>query len=275
MRKKQFETLPPEHEGEKAGGEEEYAAGAFIRDGILAVDFYENRSGRWSALWRTLLGGREFCNYDFGKRIWSGEKLDTAGSRHMKMNIFRNASGRGCRLLGDAEKTVSDFVRQKGGLICPDIWNTMQYEEDRIAEERRETAEERRYRRIQEKMALAPPLPDDFDSFIRDGLFCHDHIMYVSGEKAVCTRCTGKTERTGGMKHNAEGTCPSCGRQVTYKHTGRMSEHETRKEALLIQQWENDVILRYFKCSLYSQAGSRESLHYSESVSVVRRIICT
>lgn len=140
MRKKQFETLPPEHEGEKAGGEEEYAAGAFIRDGILAVDFYENRSGRWSALWRTLLGGREFCNYDFGKRIWSGEKLDTAGSRHMKMNIFRNASGRGCRLLGDAEKTVSDFVRQKGGLICPDIWNTMQYEEDRIAEERRETA---------------------------------------------------------------------------------------------------------------------------------------
>ena len=45
-----------------------------------------------------------------------------------------------------------------------------------------------------------------------------------------------------------------------------MSEHETRKEALLIQQWENDVILRYFKCSLYSRNGSRESLHYSESV---------
>lgn len=283
MRKKQFETIPPEYEGEKAGQADEYAIGAFVRDGILAADFYENRSGRWTAMWRTLLDNTGFCNYDLQKKIWSGEKLDTAGSRHMSLNIYRRASGNGYRPLGDAEKTVSGFIRQTGGLIHMGIWNTLRHKEDCIAEERRETAEERKSRRIQEKMALAPPLPDDFDSFIRDGLFCHDHIMYVSGEKAVCTRCTGETERTGGMKHNAEGTCPSCGRQVTYKHTGRMSEHETRKEALLIQQWENDVILRYFKCSLYSQAGSRESLHYSESVRTyhseriewyVRRYVC-
>ncbi len=266
MRKKQFETLPPEYEGEKAGQADKYAAGASVRDGILAVDFYENRSGGWSALWRTLLDGKGFCNYDFGRRIWSEEKLDTAGSRHMDYNVFRGMTGNGYILLGDAEKTVSDFIRQKGGWVYQDIWNTLKDEEDRIAEERRETAAERRYRRIQEKMALAPPLPGDFDDFIREKLFRHDHIMYVSGKKAVCTRCAGETEKTGNMRHNAEGTCPSCGRPVTYKHTGRMSEHEARKEALLIQQWENDVILRYFKCSLYSRCGSRESLHYRETV---------
>ncbi|MCI8572261.1 MAG: hypothetical protein HFI43_12765, partial [Lachnospiraceae bacterium] len=190
MRKKQFETIPPEYEGEKAGQADEYAIGAFVRDGILAADFYENRSGRWTAMWRTLLDNTGFCNYDFRKKIWSGEKLDTAGSRHMSLNIYRRASGNRYRTLGDAEKTVSGFIRQTGGLIHMDIWNTLRHKEDCIAEERRETAEERKSRRIQEKMALAPPLPDDFDSFIRDGLFCHDHIMYVSGEKAVCTRCT-------------------------------------------------------------------------------------
>ncbi|MDE7331245.1 MAG: PcfJ domain-containing protein [Lachnospiraceae bacterium] len=276
MRKKQFETLAPEFEGEKAGQADEYAIGAFVRDGILAADFYENKSGRWTAMWRTLLDNTEFCNYDFQKKIWSGEKLDTAGSRHMSLNIYRRASGNGYRTLGDAEKTVKDFVRQTGGYTCAGVWDTLRYEEDRIAEESRAAAEERRSRRIQKKMALAPPLPDDFDSFITDRLFRHDHIMYVSGKKAVCTRCAGETERTGSMKHNAEGTCPSCGRPVTYKHTGRMSEHETRKEVLLIQQWENDVILRYFKCSLYSRAGSRESLHYSESVRTYhnKRIEC-
>lgn len=265
MRRKQFESIAPEHEGKKAGKGDEYSMAAFIMDNILAVDFYENESGEWKAMWRTLIDQGGFCNYSFKSRVWSEEKLNTVASRHTKLNAYRiNESG--YRLLKGAGKVVKDFIKSIGGYVYSDIYYTLTSEEDEIVVEKREAAEGRRFVRIQEKMALAPAVPDDFGRFISEKLFRHDHIMYVSKEDAVCSRCGAKTQKTKEMKHNVKGTCPSCGKGITYKAVGRMSEHEEKKEVLLVQRWENDVILRYFKCSLYSVSGRIESLHYSERV---------
>ena len=267
MRRKIFNTIAPEYEGQKTGKDDKYSIGAFVRDNILAVDFYENESGIWKAMWRTLIGEKEFCNYYFKNKLWSEEQLDTIASKSMSLNVYRSYAFKDMyRLMGKAGQIVKGFIKETGGVVYSDIWDTLRYKEAVIAREKRETAEERRFRKIQEKMALAPAIPDDFDSFIKEKLFKNDHIMYVSKEKAVCTRCGAETKKTKEMKHNAKGNCPSCGKAVTYKSIGRMSEHETKKEVLLIQRWENDVILRYFKCSLYSKNEKKESIEYSESI---------
>ena len=265
MRKKQFESIAPEYEGQKAGKGDVYSLRAFVRDNILAVDFYEKKSGVWKVMWRTLISEKEFCNYSFKDKIWSGEKLDTVKSKHTPLEAY-SIRFDNLKPLAGAGKIIKDFLMPRGGYMYSDIWYTLTAAEDRIASEQRETAEERRFKRVQEKMALAPAVPDDFEEFIREKLFRHAHIMYVSKEEATCSRCGVKTKKIKEMKHNAESICPSCGKAVTYKTVGRMSEHEDKKEILLIQKWENDVILRYFKCSLYSKNGKKENLEYTESV---------
>ena len=270
MRRKQFEQIIPEHEEKKAGNDDEYFMGAFIHDGILAVDFYKNRSGAWKAMWRTLIDGKDFCNYDHKSRIWNEKKLETMASEHMGINVFRyQILDDYFRIQRDAGKIINGYVmdlKENKGCIYKNIWTTLEYLESKISEERRETAAERKHRRIQEKMTLAPAVPKDFRRFIMEKLFRNDHFMYVSKEDAVCARCGTRTEKKEGMKHNGEGRCPFCRKKIKYKLTGRMKEHEEKKEVLLIQRWDNDVILRYFKCSLFSTYGRVEDLQYSESV---------
>lgn len=258
MRRKQFEKITPEFEDCKGLKSHNYAIGAFVKDDILAIDFYEMNNGVWKAIWRTLINEKEFCNFDFEGKYWNEKYIDN----------FAHEKSWGAidKFLDNAKKTIEEFLKGVGGWIYSDIITSIQHKENQIAEKKRETAAERKFRRIQEKIQEAPPVPKDFRKFIMDKVFKHDHFMYYTKAEAHCSRCGSSTHKTKEMKHNAEGKCPNCKKYVKYKSIGRMSEHDERKEVMLIQKHNNDVILRYFKCSLLSECGHAESLQYTESV---------
>ena len=267
MKKAQFNKIMPEYEGQKTK-KSLFAIGAFVRDNILAVDFYVEKDEVWKAQWRTLINAKEFCNFDHNLNCWDGRKIgsviDEKGWHGYSPHTYRRNVG--YQLLGNAKEIIDEFVKSLGGCIYKDAIDTLYYKENALAEESRQTAEERRLQRIQDKMRDVPDLPKDFKRFINDKMFKNDHFMYYNKESAYCTRCGSSTAKTKEMKHNEYGKCPSCKRFVKYKSAGRMSEHDERKEVLLIQKHDNDVILRYFKCSLKSEYGHRESLQYSESI---------
>ena len=267
MKKAQFEKIMPEYEGQKTK-KSFFAIGAFVRDNILAVDFYVEKDKVWKASWRTLINAKEFCNFDHTLKCWDGRKIgsviDEKGWHGYSPHTYRKNVG--YQLLGNAKEIIDKFVKSLSGSIYKDAIDTLYYKENALAEESRQTAEERRFQRIQDKMRDIPDLPKDFKRFINDKVFKNDHFMYYNKESAYCTRCGISTGKTKDMKHNTFGRCPACKKYVRYKSVGRMPEHDERKEVLLIQKYEDDVILRYFNCSLKSEYGHRESLQYSESV---------
>ncbi len=267
MRRKQFEKIQPKYAGQIVESTHDYAIGAFVHDNILAVDFYKDSNGVWEVMWRTLMSKKKFCNYTFRTGIWDERKIDSIEAENItRYGAWQYSDREAFCILGDTKKFVDDYTKITGGYAYAYVQNTLKSMQSMISEERRVTAEERKNIRIQNKMAAAPDIPDDFEDFISEKLFKYSHIMYVEKEKATCSRCGKRTKNIKEMKHNKTGQCPHCGKTVTYKHTGRMSEHDERKEVLLIQKQENEIILRYFKCSLMSVAGKTESLHYSESV---------
>lgn len=267
MKKKQFEAILPEYEGLKADKAHKYSVGAFVHDHILAIDFYEENEDRWKAIWRTLINCKEFWNYKYRSGIWDERGIESIASECMYISPYRyNSKEKDYGFLGDAENIINEFVKEVRGYVYGDIFTSLSQLQYLIREEQRETAAVRKHRRIQEKMQLVPALPRDFKRFINEKLYKNDHLMFMDKEKVFCSRCGAEYDRDKNMKHNLQGRCRSCKKQVTYKSIGKMAEHDEQKEVLIIQRWENDVILRYFNCSLYSKHGKKEQLEYTESV---------
>lgn len=138
--------------------------------------------------------------------------------------------------------------------------------EEEVSGEYRQNAEIRKLKRIKEKMDRLPGVPEDFKEYVMEKAFRKEHYLYYDKERSFCSRCGKTVELPEKPRHNQEGECPLCGQRILYKHTGRMKEHDARREVLYIMQWENDIILRYFKCSLLSGMGRKEDLEITESV---------
>lgn len=138
--------------------------------------------------------------------------------------------------------------------------------EEEISSEYRRNAECRKLERIREKMNRLPGVPDDFREYVMEKAYRNDHYLYYSKEGSFCSRCGRTVTLEQKPRHNQEGWCPLCGKRILYKHTGRKREHDARREVLYIMQWENDIILRYFKCSLLSGMDRKEDLEFTESV---------
>lgn len=273
MKKKQFEKLKPKYEGVQTCKEQNYMVDAFAKDDILAIDFYKQKNGIWTPLWRTLINEKEFYNYDWHLACWNQKKPETMMSECYEIRIHRTQDNmkKYYILSVETKKTIEEYIKKIGGSIYSSVETTVYTKIENIASEQRATAYDRKMQRIQNKMQNAPDIPSDFRNFIMNRLYKNDHFMYYSKTDAFCSRCGSSMKKNKDMRHNAIGTCPVCDERIRYKSTGRMSEHDERKEVLLIQKQESDVILRYFKCSLLSAYKSKESLHYWESVRTYHR----
>ncbi len=274
MKKKQFEKLKPQYEGMQASEEQNYMVDAFVKDEILVIDFYKQKRSIWTPLWRTLINEKEFCNFDWHTSCWNQKRPETMMSECSEISIVRRGYGgmeKYYILSEETKRNIEEYIKKIGGSIYGSVETTVYMKIENIASEKRATAYDRKMQRIQKKMQTAPDIPSDFRNFIMNQLYKNDHYLYYSKTDAFCSRCGSSMGKNKDMRHNAISTCPVCEERIRYKSIGRMSEHDERKEVLLIQKNEDDVILRYFKCSLLSTYKSKESLHYSESVRTYHR----
>lgn len=260
MKKAQFKTIPPRYDMTTAKMDIncDFIADAFVVSSILVIDFYRMTDEGWKISFRTLIDSKEFWNLDYKDNTWNGMKIKSMLSEK-GFDTYPYISKK-------ARKEADEYIKCIGGCIYKEFIYMLESKEDTLAYEQRMNAEERKAFRIQEKMRDVPEVPDDFEDFIRDQVYNSDHFMYYDKKEAYCTRCGSRTEKTKDMKHNKISNCLVCGEKVRFKSVGRMSEHDERKETLLIQKWKGEVILRYFNCSLKSENGHKESLQYTESV---------
>lgn len=267
MRKMQFDPkngMPRYHGTAAAEKKKQFLWDAAVKDGILAIDFYRKGQDKWSAVCRILMNDKEFENYDYEKKEWNKKHIE---------NLMGEKQHAGFGYIAEKEKVITDgsrkvieeYIRQNGGYIYKRITETISAKERNLIKEARETAEERKYNRIQKKMASLPEPPRDFKKVILETAFKNDHILYFGKERAYCTRC-GREVTVQGKTHNETGKCPKCRKGVVFKNTRYIKEHAEDREVLYIQKQRNEIVLRYFKCALLSTEHSREMLEMTESV---------
>lgn len=271
MKKAQFKNINPKYYGKKVGKKEQsFMADAFVQDDILAIDFYVAKGNTWDICFRTLINEKEYWNWDYENNTWNEINIDGM----LEKMFYRHDRGKNKNHIcfsNEVKTVINRYLEQIGGCIYSDIVTSVRYKQNSIAYEKRMTAEERKFVRIQEKMKDVPDVPKDFRRFIEDKVYKDDHLMYFGKKDAYCSKCGSSTEKTKDMKHNLVGKCPVCKKRVRYKSVGKMAEHDERKEVLLIQRKDENIILRYFKCSLKSTHISKESLQYSESIRTYHR----
>lgn len=229
-----------------AAGGREIAEIDLYQGEVLEARYFADEEQRASCVWLAGSG-------------WRKMKLNNAARMAQKMDVVHGWD------YGYMDYTwASPEDRKRAADYLHDV-SVESWEEEASSEYRR-NAENRKLERIQEKMGRLPGVPDDFREYVMEKAYQDDHYLYYSRESGFCSRCGRTVTPEEKPRHNQEGRCPLCGKRILYKHTGRMREHDARREVLYIMQWENDIILRYFKCSLLSGMDRKEDLEITESV---------
>lgn len=274
MKKRIFEKLLPRLQDSPAEAKESCLLDAFVHEKHLVMDFYTTAYTEtgpiWAPLWRTVMNSREYANYDHIKKMWNNKLLRSQEAEYGYSRI-NSPRIKICHVEAETERCIRDYIDEAGGYLYKSLDMTLYHQQVDMSKEIRKTANEKRFIRIQNRMNLLTDPPGDFRRFIMEKTYKNDHILYFGKNGAFCTRCGREVEPKKKPKHNMPTVCPACRRRVLCKHTGYMKEHEEKKEILYIQQAGDDIILRYFKCSLMSEDGKKEDLAYSESVRTYHR----
>jgi hypothetical protein len=122
-----------------------------------------------------------------------------------------------------------------------------------IMQERLNKRIKARERKIIERMTTVPPVPRGLKHWIHRDLLPHYIIYeYRSGKKPMSGYCTAcrKDVLVNGAKHCATGKCPRCGKEVTFKASGRAQRIWDRGTAQVLSKIAPDeMALRIFKYS--------------------------
>lgn len=140
---------------------------------------------------------------------------------------------------GNAWKTGFDALSQLQG---------------RLREQETLCRRKQREREIRAKFRDLRPLPSALEGWMqREAMPAYFFYEHKKGRKSVrgtCTAC-GKEAGLSGVRHNAKGVCPNCGRQFTMKSNGRRGRIWDRATVSVIQRMDSDhLIVRIVKASL-------------------------
>lgn len=108
-----------------------------------------------------------------------------------------------------------------------------------------------RERKVRARLNGLAPLPCDLEDWLRrDVLPAYFFYDYKKGKKLVqglCSACGQKVGLTG-VRHNAAGICPHCGRELTMKSNGKRGYMWDRATASVVQRFhDGNLIVRVVK----------------------------
>lgn len=271
MRKKLIEGIAYKLDGRKISKSHIHIINSQLVDKYILFDFYTNKCNRWAPDFRVVIGPTEFENCSARTNMWNEQRINyLIGEERYYTNYTQYQK---MKKLIEVPEEVRDMAAEyftandlHSAYYSNDLISQIEQVEFHIYWEYKASAEERRYKRIQDKMAELEPLPKDFKKFLADKAYKDDHYLYFSDEKTFCSRC-GRVMPAGSYKHNQKLSCPKCRKKVTAKSYNRMiAKKEIRKEILMIHPHGDEIVLRYVKTCLLQDGEKKESLEFAESV---------
>lgn len=271
MKKKLIEKVSFNLIGQKTTKSHIHIIDYQLVDKYILFDFYTNVENKWKADFRVVIGPTEFENYVVSTGSWNKQQINyfigenryyTNSTQYRKTVKLIDVSDE----VREAAKEYFDNNKLNRGYYSNDLISQLEQVEFHIKWEYQATLEEKRYRRVQEKMAEIEGLPKDFGKFLREKAYKNDHCLFFSDEKAFCSRC-GKELPPMKYKHNERCKCPKCHKKVVAKSYKRFKLPKyDYKEVLIIQSHGEEIVMRYVKTCLIQDGENKEKLEFTESV---------
>jgi len=133
--------------------------------------------------------------------------------------------------------------------------------------------QKKRERKISAKLSGLGPLPYDLKDWLRQKIlpayFFYDYKKGPKPIRGICTACGQESELTG-VRHNATGICPHCGREFTMKSNGKRGYIWDRATTSVIQKYRGDkLIVRIVKAYLSYPKGEMGGLDCYEEIRLI------
>lgn len=270
MKKKLIEQHPWMREGKKTTRKQKYFCEAYILDDeMLFIDCYQLMLKKYERCFRVVLTDKDHITY-----MADGSFSTATIQKIIGIEIYgwykRTAAGilKDYSMSKDDEELAREWItdRYRTYLSNQHIFRLIEDYQSNIGWNKRETAKDRRYRKLQKKARELPDLPKDFKRYLEQKVYRDKHILYYSDDKAFCSRCGRNLDPDRKYKHNIIGSCPKCRRRVVYKSLNKMKEHEDRAEILIVQEFKNEIVFRYVKTMLIQDGEHKERIEFTESV---------
>lgn len=118
-----------------------------------------------------------------------------------------------------------------------------------------------------EDMERVPELPKDWEQWSqKEGIlenFIFYHYKKGGAKSGYCSYCE-KEVPISNPKHNAQNNCPSCGKKITYKATGKIKALRTEmNNGQLIQEITEGFVIRTFHMYRYYRSNNYKKPIYS------------
>lgn len=130
-----------------------------------------------------------------------------------------------------------------------------------------------RERAIRAHLSGLNPLPCDLKDWLRrqvlPAYFFYDYRKGAKPIQGLCSAC-GQTAELTGVRHNAKGMCPHCGRELTMKSNGKRGHIWDRATASVVQKFGRDgLIVRVMKAYLTWPKCGDSSMNVYEEIRII------
>ena len=227
---------------------------------LLVLYIYQREQaaeGNFRPVWTMFQSRNEYIT------LFRREDGSTCWSRAAFCNLERDYDfSRHCAFYtaGDEERVTRFCKKHATG------FNSLYCLQNGIMEKRRREQNQKKEKKILERMRLVPALPRNIRKMIDREIMPH-YLFYTYNRKrknmeGFCSACNREVQ-VDGARHNQDGVCPVCRAKITFKSRGKRGMIIDRRTLQVFQRIsENEIIVRFLK--IYYQFG--EERHPYKSV---------
>ena len=184
-----------------------------------------------------------------GRRVTKREKCDTWGTEGIRY-LLGGGWIYGCDLYGTSQSYANPASRRVAEPYLEELTTScysvnqiterLQRIDDHYNEDRRQTYERNKSKKIHDFIALLPEYPEDFEEWCKKVVFKGEHYFFgkAKSDEYSCTAC-GQKHRIKGLKDRQETVCKRTHQKV--KVTKRKTCIEKREQVQLLQNMEDDT----------------------------------
>lgn len=219
----------------------------------------------------TFQSSDSFITYDHkagAKTVWRTAMLENLGREY---NFFANKCAFYSR--PDEMRVINFCKPYVPALLCKSGHFAISKMQQQLRDKETLQRQKNRERKIRARLSGLNPLPCDLEDWLRrkvlPSYFFYDYRKGAKSVQGLCSAC-GQTVELTGVRHNAKGVCPHCGRELTMKSNGRRGYMWDRVTASVVQRFHGDsLIIRVIKAYQNFHKDSPPKLDWYEETRII------